>query len=84
MAHRTTILLDDETRSAARELAHRLNRSTSEAIRRAILRYRDQAPGVPPERQRERTEALRRLIELCDGQDADAEIAELKAADEYA
>ena len=40
MAHRTTVLLDEETRTAARQLAMRYGCSTSEAIRRAIVRHR--------------------------------------------
>ena len=83
MAHRTTIILDDETRAAAKDLAHRLSCSTSEAIRRAILRYRDACAGVPPERRQRRTEAAKQLIELFDGHDADAEIARLKAENEH-
>ena len=41
MATRTTLMLDEDVRSAARELAHRYGCSTSEAIRRAVLRHRD-------------------------------------------
>ena len=41
MATRTTLMLDDDVRSAARELAHRYGCSTAEAIRRAVLRHRD-------------------------------------------
>lgn len=82
MARRTTILLTDECREATREIARRQGCSAAEAIRRAILRYRDLTAGVPPERRRERVEALRRLVDLSRGQDAPEEIERLKAEDE--
>lgn len=82
MAHRTTLLLDDETRRAARQLAERDQCSTSEAIRRAVVRQRDTVLGLPPQRRRERRRALDRLFELFEGHDADAEIRRLKAEDE--
>jgi hypothetical protein len=81
MAHRTTILLDEATRKAARELALRYDCSVSEAIRRAILTQRNQALGVSEERRRERLEAFDRLIELFDGHNARAELARLKEED---
>jgi hypothetical protein len=82
MATRTTILLDDETRRAARQLALRYECSTSEAIRRAIVRHRDSVYGVPEEARKERCEVLQRLFVLFDGHDADDEIRQLKAQDE--
>lgn len=82
MAHRTTLILDDETREAARELAHDMKCSTSEAIRRAVLRYRNHRLGISEETRRERTRTLHRLFELFEGNDADAEIRRLKAEDE--
>jgi hypothetical protein len=82
MAHRTTILLDDETRLAAKQLALRYGCSTSEAIRRAILRHRDAVNGVPLDSRRERTKVLERLFGMFEGHDAAAEISELKAQDE--
>ena len=81
MSYRTTIILDDETRKAARELALRLDCSTSEAIRRAIIQQRNQVLGVSSERRVERRLALERLIELFDGHDVEEEIARLKSAD---
>jgi len=80
-SHRTTLVLDSQSRTAAREIASRLGCSTSEAIRRAILRYRDQMAGVPDELRVRRLEALHRLVELFDGHDADAEILRLKSED---
>ena len=81
MAHRTTIVLDAETRAAARELARRLDCSMSEAIRRAIVRFRDLTVGASPETRRRRTEALERLFELFEGHDAEEEMRRLKAED---
>ncbi len=66
--HRTTILLDDDTRHAARELALRYGCSVSEAIRRAVIRQRDASLGVPASTRKERRKVLERLFELFDGQ----------------
>lgn len=81
-AHRTTILLDDETRHAARELALRYGCSVSEAIRRAILRQRDASLGVPASARKERTKALERLFELFEGNDPEEELDRLEQQDE--
>jgi hypothetical protein len=81
MASRTTLILDDEARAAARQLARRYGCSLSEAMRRALVRQRDAEVGVPRERRRERARALRRLISLFDGNDPAAEIRRLKAED---
>lgn len=82
MAHRTTLLLDDETRHAAKQLALHYDCSTSEAIRRAVVRHRDAAFGVPEERRRERRKILEHLFELFEGNDAEEEVRRLKAEDE--
>ena len=58
MASRTTLVLDDKAREAARELARRYGCSLSEATRRALIRQRDLEVGIPRERRRERVEAL--------------------------
>jgi len=81
MAHRTTLVLDEPTRKAARELALRYDCSMSEAIRRAVLRHRDSVLGVPEKERETRTAALYRLFELFEGHDAEAEIRRLKAED---
>ena len=82
MAHRTTLILDDETRKAARELALRYDCSMSEAIRRAVLRHRDSVLGVPEEEREKRTAALYRLFgELFEGHEPEAEMYHLKAED---
>lgn len=82
MQQRTTILLDDEVRAAARELAHRYGCSTSEAIRRSVLRHREAVMGVSRERRKERVQALHRLFRLFEGHDAKDEIRRLKEQDE--
>jgi hypothetical protein len=79
---RTTLVLNEETRSAARELALRYGCSMSEAIRRAVLRHRDAVFGVPAESRRERRRALDRLVELFEGNDPEEEIRRLKSEDE--
>ena len=82
MAHRTTILLDKEARTAARELALRYDCSTSEAIRQAIVRQHDLVFGVSAETRRARLETLDRLFSLFDGNDAAEEVARLKSEDD--
>lgn len=81
MASRTTLVLDDKAREAARQLARRYGCSLSEATRRALIRQRDVELGIPPERRRERVEALGRLFDLFADNDADAEVRRLKAED---
>jgi hypothetical protein len=82
MARRTTLLLDDATKEAARQLAMRYDCSTSEAIRRAVRRQRDAVFGVPAESRNERRRVLERLFDLFEGHDAEAEVRRLKAEDE--
>lgn len=82
MAHRTTLLLDDATRAAARDLARAYGCSVSEAIRRSVIHQRDLAVGLPAGRRVQRTRALRRAFELFEGNDAAAEIKRLKQQDE--
>jgi len=82
MALRTTLVLDDKAREAARQLAHSYGCSMSEATRRALIRQRDVELGVPRERQQERVQALGRLFDLFADNDADAEVRGLKAEDE--
>ena len=82
MAHRTTILLDDEARQAAKTLAQKYGCSASEAIRRAIIRQCDAEEGVAEPFRSERTEALNRLFLLFEGHDVEEEIRRLKREDE--
>ncbi len=81
MSQGTTLILDPETRHAARQLALRNGCSTSEAIRRAVLRHRDSVFGVPAESHNKRRKVLDRLFELFDGNDTEEEIGRLKAED---
>lgn len=81
MASRTTLVLDDEARAAARQLARRYGCSLSEAMRRALIRQRDVEVGIPRERRRERTRALRHLFDLFEDNDPAAEVRRLKAED---
>ena len=82
MAYRTTLLFDEETRKAAKELALRYDCSTSEAVRRAVIRHRDSVFGVSNEARQERVHTLQRLFHLFEGHDAESEIRRLKAEDE--
>jgi hypothetical protein len=82
MANRTTLILDDEVRSAARQLARRYGCSLSEAIRRSVIRNRDTELGLSRGRRRERSISLRRLFHLFEDNDPVAEIRRLKAEDE--
>lgn len=80
--HRTTLLLDPETRRAARDLARHYECSTSEAIRRAVLLQREAVMGPPPALRSRRTRALRRLFVLFEGAEPEREVCRLKAEDE--
>ncbi|HEV8269088.1 MAG TPA: hypothetical protein VGR00_12675, partial [Thermoanaerobaculia bacterium] len=81
MVHRTTLLLDETTRAAARDLARQYGCSVSEAIRRSVVRQRDLAVGLPGKRRAERTRALLRAFELFRGNNPVEEIRALKAQD---
>ena len=81
MATRTTLVLDDEARAAARQLARRYGCSVSEAIRRSLVRQRNAELGVPAAQRRRRSQALRRLIGLFSDNDPAEEIKRLKAED---
>lgn len=81
MASRTTLVLDDKAREAARQLARRYGCSLSEATRRALIRQRDAEMGVPRERRQQRVRALKRLVDLFAGNDPADEIRRLKAED---
>ena len=81
MTRRTSLVLDEEVRRAARQLARHYDCSTSEAIRQAILRQRDAVIGVSAEQRRQRRRALEMLIELSEGGDPVDEIRRLKRED---
>ena len=61
----------------------KLNISPSEAVRRALLHYRNEVLGVPADDRRRRTTALDRLFVLFDGHDAAKEIRDLKEQDPH-
>lgn len=81
MPYRTTLMLDTKSRMAARELAVHYDCSTSEAIRRAVQRHRDQVLGLNAEVRRERKKLFVRLVDLFESNDAEAEIRRLKSED---
>jgi len=78
MSHRTTLILDEEARAAARDLAHRYGCSISEAIRRAVVRQRDSVLGVSTRRREERRQVLGRLFEQFREHDPGDEIRRLE------
>lgn len=82
MAKRTTILLDEDTRDAAQQLAVHYDCSISEAIRRAVVRHRDAALGLPANARHERLRILDELFDLFTGHDAAEEVERLKREDE--
>jgi len=82
MASRTTLVLDEDAREAARQLARLYGCSLSEAMRRALLRQRDAEVGVPPGRRRERVRALRRLVDLFAENDPVDEVRRLRSEDQ--
>jgi hypothetical protein len=81
-SQRTTLILDDETRKAARDLAAREGCSLSEAIRRAVIRQREGLFGVDAQGRRRRRKLLERLFVLFEGNDPEEEIRRLKTEDE--
>jgi hypothetical protein len=82
MVRRTTLILDEETRLAARQLAASYDCSVSEAIRRAVVQQRDAARGLPLGKRKERVRAIERLFVLFEGHDPDEEIRRLKIEDD--
>lgn len=72
-------MLDAGARRAAKELSARLGITPSEAVRRALVSYRELVVGPSPARRRARVAALRKLGRLFDGHDAAEEISALKA-----
>jgi len=81
MAQRTTIVLDERTRRAARDLARRYDCSTSEAIRRAIVRQLEVESRPSAAERRRRRDVLKKLFHLFEGTDAAAEVRRLKDED---
>jgi hypothetical protein len=81
MSPRTSLVLDEDVRRAARQLARYYDCSTSEAIRRAILHQRDAVLGPPAEHRQRRRRAVELLIRLSEGSDPEAEVRRLKRED---
>jgi len=79
VAPRVALVLDDTAREAARQLARRHGCALAEAVHRALVQQRDAGVAVPAGRRMGRTEALRRLFHLFEGNDAAAEIRRLRA-----
>jgi len=82
MAQRTTIMMDDKSLEAARELATHYHVSTSEAIRRAVLAHRDQLQGHPLEVRLERKRQFQMVIDAFEGHDPQEEVRRIKDEDE--
>ena len=74
-AVRTTIMLDPDSRRAAKQLAAKLDVSPSEVIRRALAHYQGDVMGTPAksERIRSRLAALERSLEVFKRTDPAAE-----------
>lgn len=83
MSHRTTVVLDEEAQQAARELAQKFEVSTSQAIRQAIVGYRNIVMGVVPEVRQRRLAAFNRLIEMLDGKDPEVESRASRSEDGF-
>jgi hypothetical protein len=81
MSQRTSLVLDDRTRQAARQLAKHYDCGVSEAIRRAVVSQRDAVVGVSPEFRRHRRRVLENLFTLFEDADPEAEVRRLKAED---
>jgi hypothetical protein len=81
-SRRTTIVLDETTRRAARRLARRWECSSSEAIRRSVIRQHEAELGPTPGERQARKRLLAELFKTFAGHDVAAEVARLKAEDE--
>lgn len=77
---RTTLILDEEADSAARQLADYYGCPVPDAIRRSVIAQRDLVSGVPKGIRQQRVKTLNRLFELFEGNDAAAEVRRLKRA----
>ncbi len=79
-SERTTIILGDAERAAAKRLAVRWGVTPSEAIRRALLKVADaELVEHRQRRAKQRRAALEKLITLSRGLDVDAELERLSA-----
>ena len=65
---RTTLILDEESRTAARQ--------------RSLIAQRDSVAGVPGRIRQQRVRTLKRLFEIFEGNDAAEEVRRLKREDQ--
>ena len=79
---RTTLILDDESGTAARQLADHYGCAVSDAIRRSLIAQRDSVAGVPKGARQQRVRILKRLFEIFEGNDASEEVRRLKMDDQ--
>jgi hypothetical protein len=78
---RTTLMLDEESGAAARQLATYYGCPLSEAIRRSLIAQRDSISGIPKRVREQRLRTLKRLFEIFEGNDAAEEVQRLKSED---
>jgi len=78
---RTTLILDDESQTAARQLADHYGCAVSDAIRRSLIAQRDSIAGVPKRARQQRVKILKHLFEIFEGNDAADEVRRLKIED---
>jgi hypothetical protein len=78
---RTTLILDEESRNAARQLADHYGCRVSEAIRRSLIAQRDSLAGVSKRTRQQRARILKHLFEIFEGNDAAEEVRRLKVED---
>ena len=79
-AVRTTILLDPDSRRAAKQLAAKLDVSPSEVIRRALVHYQGQVMGTPSagELTRSKLALLERSLQVFKRTDPAAEARRIR------
>lgn len=78
---RTTLILDEESGLAARQLADHYGCPVSDAIRRSLIAQRDSVAGVSRQLRQQRLKSLKRLFDIFDGNDAAEEVRRLKSED---
>ena len=81
-SRRTTLILDDESGAAARQLADHYGCPVSDAIRRSLIAQRDALAGVPKETRQRRVRTLKQLFEMFEGNNAAEEVRRLKMEDQ--
>lgn len=79
---RTTLILDEESRVAARQLADHWGCPVSDAIRRSLIAQRDSVTGVTKRARQQRVRTLKHLFEIFEGNDAAEEVRRLKMEDQ--